>query len=293
MIVAHGVLHEALGRWTFEPITVTLLALTTVLYAIGVRALWHHAGTGRGISAWQAAAYAAAVATMVIALVSPLAWLSDVLFSAHMTQHEILMLVSAPLLVMSQPVLAYVWALPASRRAGVAAAFRAPAFAAGWHALTGPLAVFVLHGIALWIWHVPAWYEAALRNSAIHALQHLSFVLTAALFWWGMVHGRYGRRGYGVAVLYVFLTGMHSTLLGALLTLTSQVWYPSYIAQATRWRVDAFADQQLAGLIMWVPSGVIFIVLGLALLSAWIGESERRAGVSRTASLVERAHDAR
>jgi len=286
VILAHDALHASLGHWTFEPITIVLLAATTVLYAAGVRALWSRAGRGGGISEWQAAAYAAAVTTMTIALVSPLAWLSGVLFSAHMTQHEILMLVSAPLLVISQPVFAYLWAFPAARRAGIAATFRGPAVTPVWQTLTGPLAAFLLHAVALWIWHIPSLYQAALDNEAIHALEHLCFLLTAALFWWGMVHGRYGRSGYGVAVLYVFLTGMHSTLLGALMTLSGHVWYPSYLDAAREWSLDPFADQQLAGLIMWVPSGVVFIVLGLALLSAWLGESERRAGLSQTAALL-------
>jgi putative membrane protein len=287
VILAHGLWHEALGRWTLEPVTLALIAAASVLYAIGLRSLWRRAGRGEGISVWQAAAYAAAVATLVAALVSPLAWLSEVLFSAHMTQHEILMLVSAPLLVMSQPLLGFLWAVPASRRARLAAAFRGPSVTPVWHALTGPLVVFVLHAAALWVWHLPALYQAALRSTAVHLVQHLCFLLSAALFWWGMVHGRYGRGGYGIAVLYVFLTGMHSALLGTLMTLATGVWYPSYLARGSSWQVDAFADQQVAGLIMWIPSGVIFIVLGLALLSAWLGESERRARLGRAASVVD------
>jgi putative membrane protein len=287
VIIAHGVVRAAVGRWTFEPITISLLVATTGVYLFGVRALWARAGRGQGITVWQATAYAAAVLTILMALVSPLAWLSEVLFSAHMTQHEILMLISAPLLVISQPGLAYLWAFPSAGRLRVAAAFRGPRLTPAWQALTAPLIVFVLHAVALWLWHVPALYEAALTNAAVHALEHLCFLLTAALFWWGMVHGRYGRSGYGVAVLYVFLTGMHSTLLGALMTVSGNIWYPTYMTSAKEWHVDAVADQQLAGLIMWVPSGVIFIVLGLALLSAWIGESERRANLSRTATALQ------
>ena len=151
-----------------------------------------------------------------------------------------------------------------------------------WRLLTGPLMVFLLHGVALWIWHVPALFEAALHDEAIHAVQHVSFLLTAALFWWGMVHGRYGRAGYGAAVAYVFLTAIHSTVLGALLTVAPSVWYRSYEGTAAARHLDALADQQLAGLVMWVPSGVIFIVGGLALFAAWLGESERRVELGST-----------
>jgi cytochrome c2 len=144
------------------------------------------------------------------------------------------------------------------------------------------LAVFILQAIALWVWHLPVLYEAALRHDGIHALQHLSFVVTASTFWWAMVHGRYGRMGYGVAVVYVFLTAVHSGGLGALLTLAPSPWYGDYVRQASAWRIDALGDQQLAGLLMWIPAGVVFIVLGLALFAAWMGEAERRVRFGAT-----------
>ena len=99
-----------------------------------------------------------------------------------------------------------------------------------------------------------------------------------------MVHGRYGRAGYGVGVLYVFLTALHSALLGALLTVAPSTWYRSYEATSALRRIDALADQQLAGLVMWIPSGVIFVFIGLALLAAWLGESERRVLLGSTAA---------
>jgi putative membrane protein len=274
--------------WTFEPITIVLMVASTLGYALGVRATWRQAGAGEGFRWWQVASFAGGMLSLAIALISPLAWLSDYLFSAHMTQHEILMLVAAPLLVMAQPGLAWLWAVPAANRAPVARWFRGDAVKGAWRRLTAPLTVFLLHAVALWIWHVPLLFEAALGHRGIHAVQHICFVLTAALFWWGMVHGRYGRSGYGVAVGYVFLTALHSTLLGALLTIAPSSWYQSYETSAARWRIDALADQQLAGLIMWVPSGVIFIVVGLALLAAWIGESGRRVALGSTGAQPER-----
>src|SRR5205823_2696864 len=105
--------------------------------------------------------------------------------------------------------------------------------------------------------------------------EHLSFVLTAALFWWGMVHGRYGSIGYGVAVFYVFLTALHSGALGALLTVAPTVLYPIYGRTSVLWNLDPLSDQQLAGLLMWVPSGLVFIVFGLSLFAAWLGDSSR------------------
>ena len=269
-------LHGAAGRWAWEPITIALLAASGLLYASGVRALWRRAGTGSGIKRWQAASFGAGLLALTIGLLSPLAWLSTVLFSAHMTQHEVLMLVAAPLLVFGHPLVAVIWALPRRWRDTVGGATRHPAFSNAWQRATTPLTVFIIHAIVLWLWHVPALWEAAMRSTPLHAIQHLTFVLAAALFWWGMVHGRYGRMAYGAAVFYVFLTAIHSSLLGAVMTIAPSIWYRSYVDAAAKWNVDALVDQQLAGLLMWVPSGVIFIVLGLALFAAWLGESERR-----------------
>jgi putative membrane protein len=281
LLVAHGLgpqLGEGLWRrWTFEPVTLALLLVSAALYAAGLAVLWRRAGRDRGIRMWQAASFYAGVFFLATALVSPVAWLSELLFSVHMTQHEILMLVAAPLLVFGRPLQALTWALPASSRVAAVRSVTRPRLAALWRMLTGPTAAFVLHAVAIWVWHAPRLYEAALRSTAVHAVQHLSFVLTACLFWWGMVNGRYGRAGYGVGVLYVFVTAVHTSVLGALLTIAPALWYPWYGTAAARWQIDPMADQQLAGLLMWVPSGVAFIVFGLGLMAAWLGESERRA----------------
>jgi putative membrane protein len=266
----------AARQWTFDAIVIVPLALTAVLYALGLRRLWSRSGPGRGFPAWRAAAFFAGWLAIGVALVSPIAWLSEILFSVHMTQHTLLMLVAAPLMTFGHPLFVWLWAFDAGRRNRLTSELLRPAVTRSWHAVTGPLVVFLLNAMVLWTWHLPVLYQAALRNSGVHALEHLCFLAAAGAFWWGMLHGRYGRIGYGVAVLYVFLTGMHSSALGALLTISPGVWYADYQRQAGVWQVDALADQQLAGLIMWIPAGVIFIVLGLAMFAAWLGESERR-----------------
>jgi putative membrane protein len=138
----------------------------------------------------------------------------------------------------------------------------------------------VLHAIALWIWHIPALYQAALRSDYIHGVQHFFFFVTASLFWWALIHGRYGRVGYGIAVLYVFVTTLHSGILGALLTFSSRVWYPYYQRAGLAWGIDPVEDQQLAGLIMWVPAGIILVVLGLSLFAMWLSEAEKRVAIN-------------
>jgi putative membrane protein len=271
-----------LSWWSWEPFTIGLLALSGALYAAGVARLWRRAGVGQGIRRWEALCFAAGWLALIVALLSPVDALGGILFSAHMVQHELLILVAAPLMVLGRPLAPFLWALPPAARDGAAEWTRNPAFAAAWRRLTAPLAVFLIHGLALWLWHLPSLYQATLDDEFIHAFQHLSFFLSSALFWWSLIHGRFGRLGYGAAVAYVFLTSLHSGVLGALLTFAPRLWYPIYEARTSRWGLSPLEDQQLAGLIMWIPAGVVFIVLGLGLFAAWLGEAERR--VARTQS---------
>src|SRR5437762_5663542 len=264
-------------HWVFDPISVACLLASGALYGAGVSRLWARAGRGRGVRSWQLGAFAAGWIALVLALLSPVAAISAILSSVHMTHHEILILVAAPLLVIGRPIVPFLWALSPRWRLRLGTWSRNRYWSTAWKALTGPLVVWLLHGLALWVWHLPALYQAALRDAAIHAIEHTCFLATACLFWWALIHGRYGRLGYGVAVVFVFATAVHSEVLGALLTFAPRVWYPLYAPRSSAAGLDALEDQRLAGLIMWIPFGVIFLILGLGLFAAWLGEAERRA----------------
>jgi cytochrome c oxidase assembly factor CtaG len=268
--------HDLSRAWSFEPIVVVSLVLTAWLFARGLRQLWRESGTGRGIKRWEATAFAGGWIALFIALVSPVHAWGRVLFSAHMTQHEFLMLVAAPLLVLGRPLIAFMWAMPLgwSRRIGNWG--KTGWLQNTWAVLTIPLVAWALHAIALWTWHMPELFEAVLHSEWVHSLQHLSFLLSALLFWWALIHGRRGWMGYGAAVLYVFTTSIHSGLLGALLTFSNSPWYPSYIGLTNSWGLTPLEDQQLGGLIMWIPAGLLYAIAGLALLAGWLRESESR-----------------
>jgi putative membrane protein len=260
--------HDVLGHFTFEPWVVVPLALALWLYVRGVMRLWRHAGTGRGITVRQAACFAAGWLSLVVALVSPLDALGSKLFSAHMVQHEVLMLVCAPLMVLARPLAAWTWAFSRERRRHIGRAVQARWWSPVWAVLTDPLAAWSLHALALWLWHVPAFFEAALHDEAVHALQHASFLGTALVFWWAVL-GRDARvlRGSGAALAYLFTTMMHTSALGALLTLAPTPWYPDYAATAMQFGLDPVEDQQLGGLVMWVPGAAAYLWATLAI--AW------------------------
>ena len=276
--------HAVWSAWTWEPWTMALLAVSGILYARGVRALWRDAGVGRGIRRWEVAVFAAGWLALLLALLSPLHRIGQELFSVHMSQHEVLMLVAAPLLALSRPLLAYLHALPLPTRRRLGVAVRRPPVQRTWHALTHPLVAWTIHAVALWLWHVPALFEATLDDELIHFVQHACFFLTALLFWWALIHGGPGWAGYGAAVLYVFTTAMHSGLLGVLLTFAPRVVYPSYEHTTPAWGLSPIEDQQLAGLLMWVPAGIFYLIAALALMAGWLREAESTRG--RPAALL-------
>jgi putative membrane protein len=243
--------------WAFDPLILISLAATAAIYLIGVYRLWKGDHIGRAISRWQAAAFAAGWFSLFIALVSPLHPWGEVLFSAHMTQHEILMLISAPLLVLSRPLVATVWAMPPNWRKSTGGFFKIGAVENIWHLITYPLAAWAIHFLALWMWHVPVLFQATLQSNFIHTLQHVSFFGSALLFWWAIIGSPRGAVSYGAGVLYLFTTSIHSGILGAFLTFTTRVWYPAYSSTTASWGLTSVEDQQLGGLIMWVPAGLV------------------------------------
>ena len=263
--------HDLIRAWSFEPLVVISLVLTAVVFIIGLYHLKR-----RSIRTWEALCFAGGWLALFVALVSPVHAWGRVLFSAHMSQHEILMLVAAPLLVLGRPLIAFLWALPLNWSRSLGNVSKITWINRVWRTLTIPLVAWLLHAVALWTWHIPALFEATLYSDAIHTLQHLSFLLSALLFWWALIHGPQGAMGYGAAVLYLFTTSVHSGALGALLTVAGSVWYPSYTPLTASWGLTPLEDQQLGGLIMWIPASLVYVIAGLALFAGWLREADLR-----------------
>jgi putative membrane protein len=263
--------------WSLQPSVLVGLAAAAWAYARGVGTLWsgdHH----RGVTGWQVAAFAGGLLTLVVALVSPIHSVSAELLWVHMVQHVLLVLVAAPLLVLGAPLVPMTLAFPLGWRRRLRALGRV-----GWirwmgRLLTRPVTAWVLQFAALWAWHAPKLYDAAARSQGIHALEHLSFLATAILFWWVAFRpGVHRRLPGGPEVLYVLTAGIQSGALGAVLTFAGSPVYPVYAHTVGRWGLTPLQDQQLAGLIMWIPAGLIYLVVASALFVRWLFAAEREA----------------
>jgi putative membrane protein len=284
-VFAHGAPRDPFegawwSAWNFDqPLVVSNLGLLTLFYLIGIVRLWMRAGIGKSISVRQAALFASGMGVLLLALLSPIDVFSDELAWMHMVQHMLLMGVAAPLLVLGTPFLVWLWALPLPARRWYGGMKRwIERWKPGRYLLWQPLLMWALFGFTLWIWHLPVLYEATLYDDLFHDFQHFTFVGAACLFWRILLDPVSRLRlSRGLGVVYLFITSLHATLLGVFMTLAPKVWYPFYESRAPRWKLSGLEDQQIAGLIMWMPACMIYALVAAVLLGLWLRDDEARA----------------
>ncbi len=255
-------------RWGAEPWVLACLVLSAGLYGAGAFRLWRRQTSGQRALLARAGWFALGWLAMAVALASPLDPAGALLFSAHMVQHELLMIVAAPLMVMGRPFAPWLWALPARWRGAIGGGVHWRPWQAVWQFVTAPLPAWLIHFAALWVWHAPPLFQHALRDDTVHAWQHASFLFPALLFWWAVLGARGPKQG--PALLYLFTTMMHTGALGALFAMSDTVWYPAYGDGPLVFGLTPLEDQQLGGLIMWVPGGLAYVIAGMVLCLRWV-----------------------
>lgn len=203
-----------------------------------------------------------------MALVSPLHEAGEHSFTMHMIEHELMMLVATMLLALSDAGGILAWGLPRSLRRMLTGSWTTP-FQALWKRLTEPVTATIVQALVLWVWHAPALFDRALQSDLWHAAQHMSFVLASLLFWSAMLTPRRG--SYILSAACLFLTSMVEGALGALMTFSGSPWYAAYAQMGVSGiGLEPQADQELAGLIMWIPGGLLHGVAALLLLHRWL-----------------------
>lgn len=274
--------------WDWNPGLLLGFGLAWGVYTRGLLRLWERAGVGRGVTRMQALAFAGGIATLFLALVSPIDALSAELSSAHMGQHMLIMMAAAPLLAFGTPLPVFLQALPIRWRKMVMPWVRAATrrYAPGY-AFWQSAALWLIYAVTLWLWHTPALYGAALRHPLVHDCQHLAFLLASILFWRVLLDPMPRLRlSRGAGVMYLFTTCLHASALGIYMTLSPRIWYDAYAATAGRWHLSPLEDQQLAGLIMWIPGCMLYVLAAAGLFAAWLREAEQRQESHRAANQI-------
>jgi putative membrane protein len=261
---------EPIG-WSFEPWLVIPILLSAIVYAVGSE---HLKRRGRADRRLADLLFWCGLGTLSLALMSPLHALGERMFTAHMIEHEVLMVISAPLLVLSKPAGCLLWGLPGQIRVLAVPAAQHQTLKLGWKALTELWTATALHAVTLWAWHAPALFHAALDNEAIHVLQHASFFFSAILFWSAVLRRQGVHQAYGPAILALFLTSLQAGMLGALLTFSRVLWYPFAPDPFPICGLSSIEDQALAGLVMWIPACMVYVVAALALSARWLFNPE-------------------
>jgi len=247
------------STWHWHP-SILLGCLGLLLaYGAALRFQWQN----------QALVFIGGVTILVIALLSPLHELGDTyLFSAHMLQHLLLLLIVPPLLLLG---------LPASLVRG---ALRNPVLSRLERVLGQPWMAWSIGNGAMWVWHLPVLYNAALAHQGIHIVEHLCFLGSALVFWWPVLApGAATRLQPLAAILYLFGAMITSGVLGAILTFAEPGWYPAYLDPHDplrvlplirgTWGLTPAADQQLGGLLMWVPGNLVYLIASMGMLARW------------------------
>jgi putative membrane protein len=250
--------------WSLHPSVLIGTGLLGALYFWGIGPLRRRLGLGPPPPAWQIASFCGGLVVLLVALNGPMHDLSDYyLFSAHMVQHLLLTLLLPPLLIAGTPG----WLLrPLLHRPGVRTAARI---------LTHPVVAAVLYTVTIAVWHLTPFYELMMRNHDVHIATHLMFIVAATILWWPVMSPvpELPRLPYGIGMLYLFLVGIPMQIVAALITLSDEVLYPWYSAAPRTWGLTPLDDQQLGGLLMWVPGNLwMFLAIGVLFLK-WAKET--------------------
>jgi putative membrane protein len=257
----NSTIQNAFDSWTPPVLTIATLLIIAAIYARGFRRL--HRQMPDRFPTWRLAMFTAGIASLFIAIASPLEELDDLLLQIHMTQHLLLMIVAPPLLLAGAPAIALVRGLPPRvAKAIVGPILRSDVVRRLFTWLTEPLVCWIAFVAATWGWHLPATFQLALRSDGWHVVEHACFFTTALMFWYPVVQpwpsaARWPR---WAMLPYLLLADGQNTVLAALFMFSDRLIYPFYASAPHIAGFTPLGDQVVAGAIMWVPGSIFYLV---------------------------------
>ena len=260
-------LDAVFSSWPAQPWLAAILALAAAIYVRGWFSLRRR--DPRRWNAWQPAAFLGGLFTIYLALASPIEAFAPLLLQVHMLQHLLLMMVAPPLLWLAAPMFPLLRGLPSEvRRYWIAPLFHWRPLRRIASVLTHPAAALMIFVTITWLWHLPSTYNTALADDTLHKLQHYCFLSAGLLFWYPVVRPYPARPRWSPwwLVPFLLLADVQNTLLSAWLTFSDSVLYTHYSSMPRLGGLTALDDQAAAGVLMWVPGSVVFL-----LPLVWIG----------------------
>jgi putative membrane protein len=262
--------HDPLAEGLLTIALVVAVCLLVAGYGRGVQELWTRRGTGGVVPVWRAGAFGAGVLVVLAAQQGPVHDLAERSFAGHMAQHMLLLLGAGPLLAAGAASLPLTLAAPPPLRRRLARRRAALTVRASHRTVASALLAGGALTVSLWFWHLPGPYVAAVDDPVAHAVEHLSLVTAAWLFWAPVLGAPRHRPPAPVAVLMLVGMMLSASALGAVLTFAPEPVYPSRVLGA-----DPLTDQQLAGLVMWAPMDLFGLVAALTVFLRWLVRLDR------------------
>lgn len=270
---------EFASAWDFSSTLAILVLLLAAMYIVGSIRLSMRTRGDRGFWA-KFAAGLTGFALLGFALAGPLDAYATDLFAAHTSQHIVIAMLAAPLLLVARPMPAYIWALPRPVRTGAGTALTEAALVIRvLRFLTRPTVALPLFLGSLYGWHIPAAYNASLENEWVHLFMHFTMFAAAVFFWWPIIGPPpiRTRLSYPQRIVFLLLAVTPAALLAAVITLSNSVIYDHYIDSPGHFSWSPTEDQRIGGLLMWIPGNFVFLTTMTVLFFRWFAEEERKS----------------
>lgn len=266
---------DFLKRWDLDPVVMTVVFVIGLVYVAGLARIKAR-NIPEAVSGTNVAMFVFGFLAFGLALISPISAYADDLFFMHMIQHVLLMFVAAPLLLLSNSMPVVMWSMPRSLRYNVGDLFVPDGLARKiLEKLTKPMSAFLFYALVMVVWHIPIAYDASLEYLPLHYFMHITMFVAGLVFWWPAIGPAplKSQLPYPGRMLYLFVASLLCSALGIILTFYHG--YSFYENVPGHWNISMRLDQQLGGLIMWVPVNLLFLSALSAVFFAWAGKEER------------------